>query len=310
MSLFMSFKVAVAATFTSLALAGSAMAAGGDFTVSTESIGGEIKEGPSAVLMSGGKTILVFARGMDDAMWENAYSRDKKAWRGREKVGGVLNSSPSCIVRFFSTVDCFVQTTGAKASHISKVNGMWSAWDGLGGPIKGAPFAATDGAEKILLTVWNDKGGLSIKPYIENLGGWKNGQDHGGQITTSPSCVVIGNDYKCFAAGTDGKLWMYTTAGFQKGWQGIGGETSFRVSAIPVVGFGQMQVYMLNGQGNLVRSMLSAKTGFGAWEDVAPLQTSGPSCVQLGMKAPMKPIVQCFTRAPNGSVQSTTITPN
>jgi hypothetical protein len=108
MSLFMSFKVAVAATFTSLALAGFAMAAGGDFTVTTESIGGEIKEGPSAVLMSGGKTVLVFARGMDDAMWENAYSRDKKAWRGWEKVGGVLNSSPSCIVRFsrLSTASC------------------------------------------------------------------------------------------------------------------------------------------------------------------------------------------------------------
>jgi len=45
MSLHMSFKVAVAATFTSLALAGSALAAGGDFTVTTESIGGEIKAG-------------------------------------------------------------------------------------------------------------------------------------------------------------------------------------------------------------------------------------------------------------------------
>jgi hypothetical protein len=43
MSLFTSFKVAAAATLTSLALAGSAMAAGGDFTVTTDSIGGEIK---------------------------------------------------------------------------------------------------------------------------------------------------------------------------------------------------------------------------------------------------------------------------
>ena len=155
-----------------------------------------------------------------------------------------------------------------------------------------------------------DSGGLSIKPYIENLGGWKNGQGLGGKVTTSPSCAVVGSNYKCLAAGTDGKLWMYTTSGFQKGWQGIGGETAFRVSIVPVVGLGEMQVYMLNNEGNLVRSLLAAKTGFGPGEDVVPLQTSGPSCVRIGMKAPMKPIVQCFTRAPNGSVQSTTITPN
>ena len=310
MSLFTSIKVAVAATFTTLALAGSAMAAGGNFTVTTDSIGGKIKEGPSAVLMSGGKSILVYARGMDDAMWENAYSRDKKTWRGWEKVGGVLNSSPSCTVRFFSTVDCFVLTTGGQVSHISKVNGKWSDWDGLGGPVHGAPFAATNGEDHILLTVWNQRGGLSIKPYVENFGGWKDGQDVGGNITTSPSCVMIGNFYKCFAAGTDGKLWMYSTAGFTTGWKGIGGETSFRVSVVPVTGFGNMHVYMLNNEGHLVRSLLNAKTGLGPWEDVVPLQTSGPSCVKIGNTVPNTPIEQCFTRAPDGSVQSTIITPN
>lgn len=280
-----------------------------------DNIGGKIKDDASAVAINEAKIIKVYGRGMDDALWENTYAAYASTWTGWKKVGGALTSAPSCTVRMSTTIDCFVRTTGNQISHIShQGGGAWSGWDGLGGSIKGAPFAASNGQHKILLVGWGTDGALWQRAFDEEHGGWSEWASLGGKITTPPACAVAqdgSNTYKCLAAGTDGRLWVYgANPKGTFGWSLFGGETSFRASPVYISGDNVMQVYITDQSASIARATWQKLGGLSGWEQLTGPEGSGPSCVVAGHVSPLKPIVKCFARGTDGSVESATITPN
>lgn len=85
----------------------------------------------------------VFARGTDNALWEDVYQNG--IWQGWTSLGGVLASGPGAVSWGEGRIDVFVRGTDAHVWHKYTTDSGWSTWQNLGGvlPAGAAPTAAS-----------------------------------------------------------------------------------------------------------------------------------------------------------------------
>lgn len=168
---------------------------------------GSIEGEPSVVITKNGN-INVMARGTDQALWWTYTIDGGKTWKGWQKVGGILTSSPSCNEPISNVIECFVRNSENGISQIDRINNAWGAWFGIGGVLMSnvssiSPSEDWRGVFGIATT-----GKVAIREWRSYVGGgWLNWHQWSAQpgIKAILSCgAVSGNSstYK-FGSATD-----------------------------------------------------------------------------------------------------------
>ena len=294
----------------------------------TMDVGGGIIGEPDVIVQnpgSAGMRIRVFARGLDNALWTRMWTKATNDWGNWTKVGGYLTSSPSCTYRQNQIIDCFVRTSNNVVSHIAYIeNSGWTGWDSLGGKIKGAPEAVTNGDNYILLTArgWNN---ALMARYFDD--GWSaQWFDMGGIITSDPACAyvrpnvptAIGSNLsaghaRCVAAGSGGSLWIWNTdkptsvwqTAQPSGWKAFGGDTADKAAMVRYSDT-YLGVFRRDAGGTIYHTAfdeIGLNYKIEPWKAFGQHLTSGPSCISVEAPDAAYPEVRCYYRSETGSVE-------
>ena len=176
-----------------------------------------------AATAAGGSTVVVAARGTDNALWVRTLSNG--AWGPWRGWGGTMSASPAIAGASTGRIDAFSRgPNGALWTTTMLSSGVLTAWTGLGGQVITPPAAVSPAAGSIELyavgtdhAVWRDalSGGV--------WSGWK---PLGGATYSAPAAARIpGSNGVCvFARGTDNALYADTgNAGVFGSWRRLGG---------------------------------------------------------------------------------------
>jgi hypothetical protein len=171
------------------------------------SLGGKLVGGPSAVVWdysagTVGKSISVFVRGLDDALWWNTAANDGKfKWGGWLKIGGgTISSNPSCVATINSRINCYARGNDNALWFVSyqDVNiGQWGQWQSLGGGLNGAPSASSWSLGHDIIFA---RGSLNNELYQIETGKTnfprivRQYSSNGGSTVTDPACAALRNN--------------------------------------------------------------------------------------------------------------------
>ena len=187
------------------------------------SLGGTIIGAPAAAV-GGGSTVVVAARGTDNALWVRTLSSNG-AWGPWRSWGGTMSASPAIAGASTGRIDAFSRgPNGALWTTTMLSSGVLTAWTGLGGQVITAPAAVSPAAGSIELyavgtdhAVWRD---------ALSGGAWSGWKPLGGITYSAPAAAWIpgSNGVWVFARGTDNALYANTgNAGVFGGWHKVGG---------------------------------------------------------------------------------------
>ena len=165
-------------------------------------------DGPGAVVFADGHTD-VYARGVDDALWQQYYD-PSSGWSGwfRHDDGGILGSSPTVVANGPGHRDVYIRGLDDGAVYHKWWTGSWSAWESLGGEIKGVPAAVVFPSGYTDLYVHGMDGAL-WQQYYDPSGGWSGWlrHDDGGVVASSPTVVANGPGHRdVYAVSLDGGM--------------------------------------------------------------------------------------------------------
>ena len=163
---FRSFLLAAAAA---VSLAPAASAGWSEWQLAGES---QITGEPSVVITAN-KHIYIMARGADDALWWTVSKNGGSDWRGWERAGGLLTSSPACLEPIPNVVECYVRNAENGVSQIDRIDGRWGDWFGLGGTLTTNVSAFAAGEDNRRVFGIATDGLLAIRAWDQAIGGWQ-----------------------------------------------------------------------------------------------------------------------------------------
>ncbi|MGE5292418.1 MAG: polysaccharide deacetylase family protein [Micromonosporaceae bacterium] len=183
-------------------------------------IGGTIVGAPAAAVART-STLLVAARGSDNALWVRA--RTNGTWGSWASWGGNLSASPAIIGASDGRIDVYARgTDNALWTRTMSSTGVLTAWRSLGGRLTTAPAAADFGG----ITVYaagTDHAVWKTSPSANGTWSWKS---IGGRTYSAPAPAFIpqSNGGFVLARGTNNALWANGfAAGTSTGWKSLGG---------------------------------------------------------------------------------------
>jgi len=157
-----------------------------------ESLGGEIKGAPTVVVFDDGHTDI-YARGMDDALWQQWGNPNGGGWSGwfRHDDGTKLGSAPTVVASGPGHRDVYLRGQHDGAVYHKWWLGSWSAYESLGGVIKGAPAAVLlNGDHTEVYAVGQDD--ALWQQTFKRASGWSGWlrHDDDGILRSSPTVVA------------------------------------------------------------------------------------------------------------------------
>jgi hypothetical protein len=169
------------------------------YTRHWESLGGILTSPPHAVVFGElGDEILVFARGMDQALWNRPFVAG--AWRDWTSLGHILASPPHAVVAAKETLAVFALGIDSAVWYT-----MGAEWQSLGGTFSSRPYAISERGD-ILVFAADANSALSWRRW--HAGSWTDWESLGGILMTPPiaDCPPDGLPY-VFTLGTDSGVW-------------------------------------------------------------------------------------------------------
>src|SRR6185437_7922351 len=184
--------------------------------------GGVIIGAPSATA-AGTSTVVVGARGTDNALWVRTLSNG--TWSGWRSWGGSMSASPALAGQSDGSVYAAIRgPDGSLQAAIMAPDGGLSGWTRLGGQVVTAPAAVSTAPGSVEVyaagtdhAVWRD---------ALSGGRWSGWKRLGGLTYSAPAAARLpgSNSVQLLVRGTDNALWANTgTAGAFGGWRKVGG---------------------------------------------------------------------------------------
>jgi hypothetical protein len=211
----------------------SVSAARGSANVQAPALAGASLGGASAVCAPGTKSLALFVRGTDAALWYNHW--DGTTWSSWTSLGGVLTSDPATTSSATGHIDVVVRGSDGALWQKTTTDGgtTWSNWISLGGviPAGTGPAACSWGAGRLDVFVQGTTGALYHKSYTGSWSGWQN---LGGALSSSPAAAAASGSSRIdvVVRGSDGALWQKTYNGGWSGWTSIGGMSQIQTQTI------------------------------------------------------------------------------
>ena len=178
--------------------------------------------GAPAVSAQSAKTLDLFFRGTDGALWWKHW--DGTTWSSTTSLGGILTSDPSAASPSSGQIAVFVRGNDSAIWEKTSTDGgsTWSGWHSLGGQIPAgtAPAACSWGSGRLDLFVQGTDGALWHKWYTGTS--WSGWQSLGGKLTSSAAAATAPGSSRIdvFVRGTDGAIWQRTTTNKGSSWSG------------------------------------------------------------------------------------------
>ena len=95
-----------------------------------KNLGGAITAAPAVASWGPGR-LDVFARGVDNALWQRSF---EGVWSGWLYLGGTLATAPVALSSDYGRIDVFTRFTD-NALHHRAYDFSWSAWENLGATV-------------------------------------------------------------------------------------------------------------------------------------------------------------------------------
>jgi len=116
----------------------------------TTSLGGATTAAP-ALVSRASEIIDVFIRGVDDALYRNAWSGS--GWSGWTAVPGGMKTThaPAATTRQTGTMELFTRATNGEIRWASFDGAVWSGWKAVAGAVDSGPAAVADTSNRIWL---------------------------------------------------------------------------------------------------------------------------------------------------------------
>ena len=230
-----------------------------------ESFGGTLVGGPGLVFVSPGQGTALFARGTNNALYQNTGT----SW---QSLGGVLTSRPGVAAGALSVsggeaVDAVIRGSDG-AVWDRELTTAAGPWRGLGGRVLAGsgPAAVNVGGTLYVLIVGTD-GAVWVRHSTDGAhwSGWRSlggrGSGDVGAASPAPGVGVV------FVRGPGNALYYKefagTTAGVTPGWHSLGGKLTSGVGA-GAAPDGQTAVVML-GPDNHVYGRIGTWPALGNW---------------------------------------------
>lgn len=208
-------------------------------------LGGQVKGAPAAVFPAPG-LIDVYARGMDDRLWQKWFDGSKwnpgdLDWAQHDDGTFRLGSAPAVVSTGVNDRDVYVRGADGGVYHKFWDGSKWNGWFGLGGEIKGAPAVVCPtpstidiyvrGMDDRLWQKWWD--GSKWNPSDD---GWLPHDDNGFKISGEPAVIASGANFRdVYARGKDGRVYHKWWDGTKwNGWFGLGGPIKEGPSVVQV----------------------------------------------------------------------------
>ena len=283
------------------------------------SAGGVIQGEPSIVAYGGGSSpeVAVVVRGGDDAMWWTR-GRDGINFAGWESLGGVITSSPSCVSRAERILDCYARTPTFSVAQRAYVGGSWTPWVEHGGLIDSAPAAAGKFPGSTMIHA------IGAGPRLYQIGwsadaGWDEWRDttlampFDASLECDQSPVGIGREFHvvCLIRGGDNQIMGYergsqgqALAPVALDWFGPLPEaplSNYRPDLV-LTGLDSGHVFIVALDSALWTASWTSGVGFGPWENLGGIFTSGPSCSSPKESASLDYTIICAGRGTDGAV--------
>jgi hypothetical protein len=221
-------------------------------------LGGVITSAPKALALASGE-LVVFARGLDFALWVRGILPTSIPWASR---GGLIASDPTPVSWGGSRIDVFVRGFDRGLWHMTREAGSWSEWNPLYGRLATAPAAASTGVDHLDVVALDDDGSLIHRR--RKGGAWTDWLNLSGKSKDAPAIVATGPDrVDVFVRGADDQLWQIARTGEAwSPWVPLGGSLSSAPDA--VLAAGAVHICARDSDGSVAtRSWTSA--GWGSW---------------------------------------------
>ena len=249
-----------------------------------EDLGAVIKGAP-AVASWGPNRLDVFARGLDDALWHNAWNGS--AWSGWGTLGGVITSSPAAVSWGHDRIDVFALGLNGHIWQISWIGASgWTDWSDQGGlldpdgdnVIQG-DFAVTARGPNQL-----DIFATDVNEQLWHRSGttfsWSS-WEYIGYSASSPSATARDVDLlEVVTAGPDNEVYLYSWNG---GWSDpfILGEIDFASPGITSWRADRLDVIVPSDETDLMHGYWNGST-WSDWVEIGNQAFSAPAVVSWG----------------------------
>ncbi|TDH28095.1 hypothetical protein EXU57_06450 [Segetibacter sp. 3557_3] len=205
-----------------------------------EPLGGQII-GPPAAIAFKSPFLDVFARGIDNQLWQKAWRKDRWVeWHRPDGENFLLDSSPTVAS---TGNDLQVYARGTDGQLWAKVwidRQGWRRWEPMGGQIIGAPTAIS--FKNIFMDVFARGIDNQLWQKAWRKDRWVEWHRPDGEnfvLDSSPVVASTGNDLQVYARGTDGQLWakVWVDRRGWRSWQPLGGQIIGAPTALFIVSF-------------------------------------------------------------------------
>jgi hypothetical protein len=183
--------------------------------------GGQIQGAPTTVSRNS-SVCNIYARGMDDALWQCAFWEGR--WHDWGRLGGGLSAPPAAGTMGPDHEHVFVRgTDGAVWQIFWTQSAGWSQWFNLGGQIKGAPTTVSRDPSVCNVYARGMDDGLWQRAWWDNR--WHDWTSLGGGLSAAPAADSMrpGHEH-VFVRGTDGAVYhrFWTQDGGWSEWFNLG----------------------------------------------------------------------------------------
>lgn len=184
------------------------------------------------VASAGPGRLDVFARGLDDAMWQIGANGSWRTWWGSH--GGGFFNDPAVVAQTATRLDVFARGKDNAVYQRWWAGGnTWQGWTSLGGSTAATPVAlAPRPGRWDIFILGTDK--AIWHRYADN--GWSPWISLGGGLLDPPAALLRDGYYYLFARGLDNCLYQNTTKpdGGWWGWNYHGGGFAGRMAAVSI----------------------------------------------------------------------------
>lgn len=222
-------------------------------------LGGGLLGSPSITSWGPGR-IDIFARGLDNAIYQIGYEGKWSGWLGH---GGGLLNDPAASAQQPNRLDVMARGTSGGVFQIYW-NGSWSSWVSLGASTTTSPVLLTPRVERWDLFILQPNGSIGYRIADH---GWRDWVSLGGNLLDAPAAVHRDGRYDLFSRGQDRAIYQNTCVnGTWSGWSSLGGVLAGAPAAVSTAA-GCVDLFALGTDARVWTRSLRA----GVWRDWLPI---------------------------------------
>jgi hypothetical protein len=242
--------------------------------------------GAPAVCSRDGKSLDLFVKGTDGALWWK-HSDDGTTWSAATSLGGYLTSDPAAASPSSNFIDVFVRGGDGALWSRHFYSGVWGSWYKIGGQLLAGtgPAAYAWGLERTGQFVTGTDHALWHRWMDTKTDTQHDWENLGGYLTSSPAAASPGSGVTdVYARGGDGALWSKQFSATAWGsWFKIGGQLLAGTSPAAYGWSGTDQGgWFVTGTNHGLYFMWKEGTTTSSWINLGGYLTSSPGATARG----------------------------